>query len=100
MREINIQHLEIFFTSIIRKLKAENVSKVMIDTDLYNKIPANNWSIYNKPEEVMVIGSLFDDLDNLEKLITDNTRPFTYVDFDRVAAILNIISEKQNPIGK
>ena len=98
MSKINIQFLQKVFSRIIDKLEYENVTSIQIEDDLYNKIPAHNWSILNKPEEVVVIGSLQDDIDSLWKLVTDNERPCTYVDFDRFASVLHAISEIRNPV--
>lgn len=56
MREITIIDLEIIFTRIIRKLKEQGISKITIETDLYNKIPTHKWSIYNKIEDNIVMG--------------------------------------------
>ncbi len=98
MREINIQFLQKIFSRIIEKLEYDYVASIEIEDDLYNKIPAHNWSIQNKPEEVVVIGSLQDDIDSLQKLIADDERPCTYVDFDRFASVLHAISEIRNPV--
>ncbi|MBS1755584.1 MAG: hypothetical protein JST34_16210 [Bacteroidetes bacterium] len=99
MREITIIDLEIIFTRIIRKLKEQGISKITIETDLYNKIPTHKWSIYNKIEDNIVMGSLFDDIDSLKKMISDNKHPCTFVDFDRLASLLHIISEIENPVS-
>jgi len=98
MREVNIEFLKKVFSRIVEKLEYENVTSVKIEDDLYNKIPTHKWSIYNNPEDVIVMGSLEDDIDSLRQLITDSERPCTYVDFDRFASVLRAISEIRNPV--
>lgn len=98
MRTIDIEKLQIIFGKLINKLVQEDVKEIRIEDDLYNKIPTHKWNIYNKPNEVVVIGSINDDIDSLEKLISDENRMCAYVDFDRFASLLRIISEIQNPV--
>jgi hypothetical protein len=44
-----------------------------------------------------VIGSLIDDWENLEKLITENNS-VAFLDLDRLASILRAISQELNPV--
>jgi hypothetical protein len=98
MKEIKIISLIEIFKKLIEKLEFENVTSIHVAEDLYNKIPTHQWSIYNNPNDIVVIGSLEDDIDNLLDLLNDSNRVTTYVDFDRFASLLRIISQIRNPI--
>ena len=98
MREVKVDLIKKVFNRLVEKLEYENVERVLIENDLYNKIPTHKWSIYHNPEDVVVIGSLDDDIESLEKLADDDERQCTYVDFDRFASLLRAISEIRNPV--
>jgi len=93
---IEISDLEKLFNLLIKKLKAENVEAIEINTDFYRFVPADKWGSYE--DNIIETGSLFDDIDSLKLLLSDNERPFTYVDFDRLASVLHSISEIKNPV--
>jgi len=80
---------------MIDKLNYENVKEVEIGNDLYRVIPADEWTNFEK--DVIVVGSLSDDIESLKLMINDLERPCTYVDFDRVASVLHAISQAINP---
>ncbi len=96
MRVITKDQLRRLFDRLIEKLDNEDVTDIETQGDLYRFIPAHKWDTFE--EDVIWSGSLYDDIDNLEKLLADTDRPFTYVDFDRLAYLLLAISEKQSPI--
>jgi hypothetical protein len=96
MRKINIEILEIAFKKILEKLKADNILEVSFQNDLYRIIPTDEWEVYKENNAIVEIGSLYDDVECVEKLAFNNERPCTYVDFDRVASVLRMISEVQN----
>jgi len=62
---------------------------------MYWSIPADKWTSFNQPQANL--GSLKDNIESLILLANDLERPCTYVDFDRTAAVLKAISEKNNP---
>ena len=97
MKEVKIEMLREVFNRIIKKLEYENVKSIVISEDLHNIIPTNKWSIYNNPQDVVMMSSLVDAIENLEQLAIDKNRVCTYVDFDRLASLLRIISEIRNP---
>ena len=77
-----------------------DIEEIEVDYDLYNIIPTDEWNITNNPNDVVVIGSLEDDvqaIDDLQSLPNDMF--CSYVDFDRVATILRAIGEYENPPG-
>jgi len=80
---------------LIDKLKKEQVQNIEINIDLYRFISAEQWGSFEN--NTVETGSLFDDIDNLKLLISEPDRPFTYVDFDRLASLLLAISETKNP---
>src|ERR1051325_2259024 len=98
MKTINVNTLEKAFIRIIEKLKNEDIKEIELLYDLYRIIPTGKWQISQSENKIEHTGSLQDDLDEIEKLIADKSRPCTYVDFDRVASILRYVSETQNPV--
>ncbi len=100
MRTITPIELQKIFDKIIKKLLENEVDEIIIEYDLYNKIPANKWNIYDKEiEKNVVMGSLYDDVDELKNIIDNKEEICTFVDFDRTASILHYISEKLNPVA-
>ena len=89
--------LEKAFEQIMTKLKSEEVEKIQLTDDYYKFIPTDEWS--NVEKDVILVGSLFDDIDSLHKVLNESNRVFTYVDFDRIASILRAISETLNPVN-
>lgn len=96
-RLVELSELEILFNMLIGKLKDENILNIEINIDLYRFIPTDKWESFEN--NIVEMGSLFDDIDSLKLLISDKDRVFTYVDFDRLASLLHAISEIKNPIG-
>jgi hypothetical protein len=96
MKYIYVKDLEKIFGLIIKKLNFEGFEKIEINSDFYNYIPTDKWDSFEN--DIFETGSLLDDLESLERLANNPDRPCTYVDFDRVAAILRAISEKNNPV--
>ncbi|MEC5171301.1 hypothetical protein [Chryseobacterium nepalense] len=92
---IKTKDIENIFHRIIEKLNYENINEVEIDIDLYNYIPADEWTSfeYNSFE----VGSLKDDIESLLLIANNSERPCTYVDFDRTASLLHAISLIKNP---
>ena len=97
MKKINVNVLENTFKKIIEKLQFDDISEIEVPYDMYRIIPTDKWMISETNKEEVHIGSLYDDVESLEKLMLDKNGPCTYVDFDRVSSILRIISEVQNP---
>lgn len=95
-RLIDVSELEKIFSLLVRKLRNESISSIEINIDFYRFIPADKWDSFE--ENIIEIGSLFDDIDNLKLLLSDKNRAFTFVDFDRLASLLHAISEIMNPI--
>ncbi len=92
---ITIDALETLFQLTIQKLKLDNISAVSWDINYYWQVcpdEAKNMSI----EPTLAVGSLDDDLMELNKSL--HAREITsYVDFDRLASILNFISDTLAP---
>lgn len=97
-RTITKEKLENIFKKLIEKLTDEKVGDIVIENDLYRFVPTDVWSSYEK--NVILEGSLFDDIDSLELLLADSKRFCTYVDFDRIASVLRAISEKLAPVDE
>ncbi len=96
MKTLTVDELSRLFDLTIKKLKASNINEVKIESDFYRFIPADKWDSYD--DGIILNGSLFDDVDSLKAHFSNEERPFTYVDFDRLSSILNYISNKENPV--
>ena len=97
MKTIDIAMLENAFQQILLKLKSEEIEQIQLSGDYYKFIPTDEWA--NVENDVVLTGSLFDDIESLQKVMNDSERVFTYVDFDRTASILRAISETLNPVN-
>lgn len=94
MRTISIDALNKLFSQIISKLQQEGLSEITIHDDLYRFIPTDEWGRFD--EDIILTGSLYDDIDCLNLLTNDPKRIMTYVDFDRISSVLRAVSEELN----
>ena len=104
MSKIKVSELKILFDKVIEKLEFEygKDAEFEINTGIYRLIPTDKWDEFKKPEDwhsasEIDRGDLQDDLTELKKLITNDNRITTFVDFDRLASVLREISEEENP---
>lgn len=95
MRIITTEELKQILKKVIDKLEQDKITDIKIENDFYKLIPIK--SDFNNFEDELMVGSLFDDVDSLKLIVNDKDRIITYVDFDRLASILRIISEIENP---
>lgn len=102
---MTVSELEEIFVKIIDKLKFEvgENSELQLETDAYRIIPTEKWSKFDNPDDwnsadEIDLGSLKDDVEELEKLVKQKERICTFVDFDRVASLLREISQVNNPV--
>lgn len=94
---VTIQELEILFKLVINKLKKDRLTAIKFDIDEYWIITTDQWdSLEEIPNPVL--SSLKEDVEYLKRTIVDN-EIFTYSDFDRLASVLRLISERQAPIN-
>lgn len=93
-KEIKLDDLKVIFNLIIEKLEFEEIKTINVENDAYRYIPTDSWNIFEKDE--IELGSLFDDVNELKQLVTNDEHPCTFVDFDRLAFLLRFISEKFN----
>ncbi|MBC8756414.1 hypothetical protein H2O64_17190 [Kordia sp. YSTF-M3] len=105
MSNIKVSELKILFERVINKLETEygKDSEMKLNTSVYRLIPTYKWNKFEKPEDWFSAseisqGDLQDDLMELKKLIKDDDRICTFVDFDRLASIIREISEVENPV--
>ena len=105
MSTIKVSELKTLFERVIEKLETEYSSdtEMELKTIIYRLIPTEKWNKFEKPEDWFSAseidqGDLQDDVMELKKLITDDERIATFVDFDRLASILREISQVENPI--
>ena len=105
MNNIKVSELKILFDKIIDKLETEygKETELELKTITYRLISSNKWNKFEKPEDwfsasEIVQGNLEDDVMELMKLISDDKRIATFVDFDRLASVLREISEVEKPV--
>jgi len=105
MKNIKISELKTLFNRVIEKLESELGEDKIIElkTSVYRLIPTEKWDTFEKPEDwnsasKIDQGDLNDDLTELKKLIVDQERICTYIDFDRLASVLREISQVNNPL--
>ena len=94
---IDVNTLKKVCRRIIEVLEDNYDGEVSLSFDYYNKVSGEDFFDINSSPKIN-IGSTVDDWRELQKLIKDPDRPCTFVDFDRVAGILNAISQELNPI--
>ena len=95
MVEISLDQIRSIVDLLLTKLEADGLKAIALEEDYY-------WTVIGKeaydfdavPEPV--VGSLNDDCAELIKTTLDPDR-LTYLEFDRFAALLNYISERQMP---
>ena len=83
---------------IYDKLAADMNTPLTIEQDYYFDIPMSEAYDIDK-DCTPVVGSLVDDWAHLS-MIADGFEPVTYVDMDRLAAMLKAISQELNPPAK
>ena len=105
MNNIKVSELKILFKKIIDKLEVEygKETELELKSIIYRLISSDKWNKFEKPEDwfsasEIIQGDLQDDVLELKKLISDDKRIATFVDFDRLASVLREISEVENPI--
>lgn len=97
MAKISATTIKSIFELVVNKLVVhDEVSYV--DEDPYWKISAPECFDMSQTPNCEV-GSLLDDVECLLSLTTNDDRPVTSVDLDRLASLLNAISENMNPAG-
>lgn len=106
MQKISIKELEVLFEKIVEKLTLELGENGVLETktSAYRSIPSDKWNKFESPEDwssakEIEQGDLNDDVMELKKLIYENGRFCTYVDFDRTASLLKELSQVYNAIS-
>jgi hypothetical protein len=90
---MTIDELERCIGQLLELARARGVRQ--IDTgarDLYWQVPSPDWVDMSK-QPALTVGSLDDDVSELKKLLEDPARASS-VDFVRVAAVLQVISDE------
>ena len=91
-----VKDLELLLLKIIDKLRQEGHHVIDLgDFDLYWNVSAPEWTDMSRTPELSV-GSIRDDLESLKEL-SNPDHVTAYVDFDRLATVLHLISERLNP---
>lgn len=97
MGSITTDEIRQVFSLIVQKLDFEGIKKVEFADDFYWHFSADEWHKRSSDECTPLLGSLYDDIDSLKLIVRDRERPCTFVDFDRLAHVLQEISQKLNP---
>jgi hypothetical protein len=95
MKTLTHAELKTIFDRVLETLSFHEPQGVKFSEDYYRIIPTHSWNLFDEP--VVHSCSLYDDIEELGKLVTDPDRPCTFVDFDRLAAVLRAISHLNNP---
>lgn len=90
---ITVSELRILFEKLMKKLEENGISSLDInEVDYYWIVLAPEWTNFQSADVELAVGSLVDDWESLQKVFSGEHIP-TYLDFDRMAAILRAISE-------
>ena len=88
--KITIRQIETVFDLIIKKLKNDGPSTIIINSDWYLSLDRDKLFDFDQSPQ-FTVGSLADDLSSLFKTIEEGEM-FSYTDFDATAALLKAIS--------
>ncbi|GGJ59585.1 hypothetical protein [Deinococcus roseus] len=94
--EIDIEKLNLVFNRILDRISSLENASIKLEADYYWMIPGDQLTNLNLGNIDPVIGSLSDDWMELSKLL-DTERPVSFVDLDRLANLLRMMSEEYNP---
>ncbi len=93
---ITVDKLRVLFEKLMNKMEDNGIYSLEInDVDYYWIVLSSEWTNFQS-EVKPAVGSLEDDWENLQKVLSGEEIP-TYVDFERIAAILRAISETVAP---
>ena len=93
---VTVENLRLLFENLMKKMEKDGISSLEInDVDYYWIVLSSEWTNF-KSEVKPAVGSLVDDWQSLQKVISGE-QILTYVDFERIAAILRAISETVAP---
>ncbi len=94
---IKTEEIEGLFKLLIEKLKEGGIENISINQDYYLNIsPSDLYKLEKISNVELTVGSLDDDWQSLLKTINGESI-FTYLDFNRIASILNAVSEEIIP---
>lgn len=92
---ITVDELKQIFELLFQRIKDDKIEFVDVETDFYWLVTSDEWSNFDSSLKVAV-GSLMDDWDSLQEIL-QNKRIGTYLDYERFASILRVISETIAP---
>ncbi|BAZ49461.1 hypothetical protein NIES4103_20730 [Nostoc sp. NIES-4103] len=95
---ITVDELKQIFELLFQRIKDDKIEFVDVETDFYWFVTSDEWSNFDSSPNVAV-GSLIDDWDSLQEILR-NKRIVTYLDYERFASILRVISETIAPSNK
>lgn len=90
---MTLDELERCITTLLALARARGIYEIHKGKpDYYWSVPSPEWTEISKDPE-LTVGSLNDDLLELEKLLKEPERASS-VDFDRVASVLRLLSDR------
>ncbi|HMB92270.1 MAG TPA: hypothetical protein VKP65_15565 [Rhodothermales bacterium] len=93
MKKANITVRRDELRQLFEKLLQRLGDEIILRTDYYLTITTDEWDqVGENPKPT--VGSLYDDWDDLQRLLRDDDRYFSAVDIERVGSILRAISEE------
>jgi hypothetical protein len=92
---INIEELKQIFELLLERIKNDKIDFLDINADLYWIITSDEWNNFQSSPNP-VVGSLLDDWNSLQEILKTQ-HIVTYLDYERFASILRIISETVAP---
>lgn len=95
---ITVDELKQIFELLLQRINNDKIEFVEVETDLYWLITSDEWSNFNSSPEA-VVGSLKDDWNSLQEIL-ENKQIVTYLDYERFASILRVMSETIAPSKK
>ncbi|MBK8136870.1 MAG: hypothetical protein KA401_03520 [Anaerolineae bacterium] len=90
---VTVSQLRTLANLLLDNLEALNLSQIAIERDYYWEMSANDRYSMNKEPEDFSVGQLFDDLDNLLRVL-DGSREPTRLTLTWYAALLRYIGER------
>jgi hypothetical protein len=92
--ELTIQDMRKLADILITHAEKLRVKKMPLDYDYYIKVPLKKTSNFiDNPQENYVIGSLYDDVEDLKKVLSGEYEPTT-VDIEKFGAIMTALGQQ------
>ena len=95
---IAVNEIKLIFELLIQRITNDKIDLLDVESDYYWIIPSEEWDNFASFPD-MVVGSLVDDWNSLQEVL-ETERIVTYLDYERFASILRVMSETIAPSKK